>query len=63
MLIETCRPVLTNRCRVVCRQRGRQHRSAPLVVQDPDIFEANQGLEDLSRVSSDGGAFCFLDHT
>jgi hypothetical protein len=25
MLIETCRPVLTNRCRLVCRQRGRQH--------------------------------------
>ena len=25
MFIETCRPMCTHRCRVVCRQRGRQH--------------------------------------
>jgi hypothetical protein len=30
MVIETCRPVCTNRCRLVCRQRGRQHESVNL---------------------------------
>jgi hypothetical protein len=29
------------------------------VVQDPDVFEAHQGLEDLDRVDSDEGASWF----
>jgi hypothetical protein len=35
---------------------------AAMVVQDPDVFEADQGLDDLSRVDEDEGASCFLAH-
>lgn len=34
-----------------------------LVLDDPDVFQAHQGLEDLVRVSEDEGALCFLGHT
>ena len=37
-------------------------RPAALVVQDPDVFEANQRLDDLTRVDEDEGASCFLAH-
>ena len=33
--------------------------TATRVVQDPDVFEAHQGLEDLDRVGSDEGASWF----
>ena len=31
--------------------------------QDANVLQAHQGMEDLSRVSKDEGAFCFLGHT
>jgi hypothetical protein len=30
MVIEACRAVLTERCRLMCKQRGRQHLAANL---------------------------------
>jgi hypothetical protein len=48
MLIDTCRPVSTNRCRVVCRQRGRQQRVASQ--SDCSRFaRGNMGLVELPR--------------
>ena len=37
--------------------------TAALVAQDLHVFEAHQGLEDLTRVDKDEGASCFLAHT
>jgi hypothetical protein len=34
----------------------------PFVVQDANIFQAHQGLDDISRIGGDEGASCFLTH-
>jgi len=39
MVIEACRAVLTERCRLMCKQRGRQHQVRGLVV--PDATDRN----------------------
>jgi hypothetical protein len=33
------------------------------IAQDPDVFEAHQGLDDFTRVDKDEGASWFLAHT
>ena len=38
-------------------------RPAAFVVKDPDVFQPYKGLEDLSSVGEDEGAFCLLGHT
>ena len=35
----------------------------PLVVHDADVPQADQGLEDLTRLANNEGASCFLGHT
>jgi hypothetical protein len=37
-------------------------RPSALVLEHHDIFEADEGLEDLTRVNEDEGASCFLAH-
>jgi hypothetical protein len=38
-------------------------RPAALVVQHPDVFETDEGHEDLTRVNEDEGASCLEAHT
>jgi hypothetical protein len=35
MVIEACRVVLTERCRLMCKQRGRQHLFSYYVIEQP----------------------------